>query len=1070
MNIFDLQATISLNGADFMSGVEQAQGAFQGLGSSISAGTIAAGQMLGNFATKAAGELVDFGKEAVETGMTFDTTMSNVKAISGATAEEFELLRDKAMEMGATTKYTASEAGDALSYMAMAGWKTDDMLNGLEGIMNLAAASNEDLATTSDIVTDALTAFGLTAEDAGHFADVLAAASSGANTNVSMMGETFKYVAPVAGSLGYSVEDLATTIGVMANSGIKGSQAGTALRAAMSRLVKPTKDVQGALGKLGLIQLAEDTGEFEYNMEALTKETEAVKKAQDEYNTALEKYGVDSSQASKKAEKLAKAQDTLEAAMKLQKIDALQYNAAILDSDGNMLSWSDTVSILREAFSDLTEAEKAEYASALFGQEAMSGMLAIINSSEEDYNTLAESINNSSEAMGGIGAAAAMAETQLDNLGGRVTLFKSAFDGLKLAIYEGLEGPMSSAVESATEAIGVITDGFKEGGLRGAISSFGTFLKEKITGIWNELEIPEGAQKVVGFIGDLAEKARPLAGIFTDTLKNAISGVAQAAVEFMSAVTGKDTGDVSSVASAVGEFVRAFGVGVGEIIQSVASGTRSFLDAFSSVGGLDAISSVASSTREYVSAFLGAAADVISSVAGATKEFLGAFDDNGGNTAIATIAKDALELFAAFRSASADVIRDIGDGIASFIDAFPSEQVGAVVAGIAEDASKLFGAFKGVAANVISDVAEAIGIFIDGFDNDAAAGIIADLVDLIGDLFGKFTDSVAPIIEQVGAAFDGFAQKIANLWNEAGPDLEKIGNAFHTFADNVKTVVGNIMTNLQPLLEWLGSVFSVGIQLVIENLVTTVGGLANTFADMSAAVQEAFAGIIALINGDLTSATEHFKQAWEDVKTFFADLKDALIAPFKNLKEMLGDESNEAVQRLKQPFVNVATWFVDIGKQIVEGLKKGIADAWDSLTSWLGNKVSGLVDGVKGLFGISSPSRVFAEIGRYTVEGFEVGWDREFRTLERTVADDMSSLTGAASVRFDESAIGRSSAAGISSMLAASSYGVSASGEPVEINLMLDGDVAARALYDPIRRVAFQRGVGVGAETEAAYA
>ena len=138
--------------------------------------------------------------------------------------------------MGSKTKFSASEAAEAMNYMAMAGWKTKDMLSGIEGIMNLAAASGEDLATTSDIVTDALTAFGLSAKDSGHFADVLAAASSNANTNVSMMGETFKYAAPIAGALGYSVEDTAEAIGLMANAGIKSSQAGTSLRNIMTKL------------------------------------------------------------------------------------------------------------------------------------------------------------------------------------------------------------------------------------------------------------------------------------------------------------------------------------------------------------------------------------------------------------------------------------------------------------------------------------------------------------------------------------------------------------------------------------------------------------------------------------------------------------------------------------------------------------------------------------------------------------------------------------------------------------------------------------------------------------------
>ena len=194
--------------------------------------------------------VVGLGTTAVKTAADFDSGMSKVASISGATGEELDALRAKAREMGAKTKFSASEAASAMEYMAMAGWKTEEMLGGIEGVMNLAAASGEDLATTSDIVTDALTAFGLSASDSGHFADILAAASSNANTNVSMMGETFKYAAPIAGALGFSVEDTAEAIGLMANAGIKASQAGTSLRTIMTNLSGDVKICGEKLGEV----------------------------------------------------------------------------------------------------------------------------------------------------------------------------------------------------------------------------------------------------------------------------------------------------------------------------------------------------------------------------------------------------------------------------------------------------------------------------------------------------------------------------------------------------------------------------------------------------------------------------------------------------------------------------------------------------------------------------------------------------------------------------------------------------------------------------------------------------
>lgn len=219
-----------------------------------------AGQVLQNAGNKISGAgekllpvtagVTALGTAAVKTASDFDSAMSKVAAVSGATGDDLQALRDKAREMGAKTKFSASEAAEAMNYMAMAGWKTNDMLSGIDGIMNLAAASGEDLATTSDIVTDALTAFGLTAQDSGHFADVLAAASSNANTNVSMLGESFKYCAPIAGALGFSCEDTAEALGLMANAGIKSTQSGTSMRSIMTALSGNVKFCSSAFGEM----------------------------------------------------------------------------------------------------------------------------------------------------------------------------------------------------------------------------------------------------------------------------------------------------------------------------------------------------------------------------------------------------------------------------------------------------------------------------------------------------------------------------------------------------------------------------------------------------------------------------------------------------------------------------------------------------------------------------------------------------------------------------------------------------------------------------------------------------
>lgn len=310
--------------------------------------------------------------DTVNTFKDFESMMSQVSAISGATGSDFDALTAKAKEMGANTKFTAAESAEAFNYMAMAGWKTDDMLGGIEGIMNLAAASGESLGSTSDIVTDALTAFGLSASDSGHFADVLAQASANANTNVGMLGESFKHVAPVAGAMNYSIEDTSLALGLMANASIKGSMAGTALKTSLANMASPT----------------------------------------DSMAEAMEKYGI-----------------------------------SLTDSEGNMKSLGGVIENLRSSLGGLSETEQTAAASTIFGKEAMAGMLAIINASEDDYKKLSAAIYDAD------GAAQRMSDTMLDNLEGSLTLMQSAVDGVKSSFGERLSPYIRGVADAITESM-----------------------------------------------------------------------------------------------------------------------------------------------------------------------------------------------------------------------------------------------------------------------------------------------------------------------------------------------------------------------------------------------------------------------------------------------------------------------------------------------------------------------------------------------------------------------------------------------------------------------------------------
>ncbi|MFP4922382.1 phage tail tape measure protein [Staphylococcus pseudintermedius] len=336
---------------------------------------------------------------AVKKSIDFDDSMRKVKATSGATSGEFQQLRDKALEMGAKTKFSASESAEALQYMSLAGWDTKDMLNGIDGVMQLAAASGEDLGAVSDIVTDSLTAFGLKAKDSGHFADVLAQASSKANTDVRGLGEAFKYAAPVAGALGYTVEDTSIAIGLMSNAGIKGEKAGTALRTMFSNLAKPTKAMKNQMDELGI---------------------------------------------------------------------------SITDSQGNMLPMRDVMDQLRGKFKGLSKDQQASAAATIFGKEAMSGALAVINASDEDYKKLTKSIDNSA------GASKRMADEMEGGIGGSIRRMKSAIESLAISIGDVLAPYIKRLAEWVANAATKLN------------------------------EMPKGTQKVVVGLGLVAAAIGPL--------------------------------------------------------------------------------------------------------------------------------------------------------------------------------------------------------------------------------------------------------------------------------------------------------------------------------------------------------------------------------------------------------------------------------------------------------------------------------------------------------------------------------------------------------------------------------
>lgn len=510
------------------------------LTSGIGFGAMAA---IGSKAVSAVGSgLKSLTTGAISAGANFENAMSSVAAISGATGSDFDRLSEKAKQLGKITQYTASETASAMEYMAMAGWKTEDMLNGIEGVMDLAAASGEDLAGVSDIVTDAMTAFGLSADgttkiikdgftkevsNASHFADVLAAASANSNTNVAMLGESFKYAAPVAGSLGYSVEDTAIALGLMASSGLKSSMAGSSLRTILTNLAKPTDDISDAMDYLG-ISLQNGDGSMKSLMDIVTDLRGAFGQC---------KMPMDQFQEN------------------LAKLDEKYANGELTEKKYN------------EALADLTEkaygaegALKAKYAATLAGKEGMSGLLSIVSAAPEDFDKLTNAIYNSD------GAAKEMAEIKMDNLQHDVVKLQSAMEGLGITAFNQVGGKMRGLVGIATETVGKIDEKLASG---------------------------KGIEKAVDKIESMVEKAKPYWDIFKTDALEAGTALGDAA--------GAITGDIKKLSGSFGstESIENFSTTLGEVKDGIVA-VSGFLEKHS-----DAIAKVAVALPKLLIAYKG---------------------------------------------------------------------------------------------------------------------------------------------------------------------------------------------------------------------------------------------------------------------------------------------------------------------------------------------------------------------------------------------------------------------------------------------------------------------------------
>lgn len=781
----------------------------------------------------------------------FQAQMSTVQALSGATGSDLAELTDLAKEMGATTQFTAVESGKALEYMAMAGWKTNQMIVGLPGIMNLAAASGEELGIVSDIVTDALTALGMTADDTERFVDVLAAAATSSNTNVSGLGEAFQYVASTAGALGYTAEDLAVALGVMANSGVKGSQAGNSLKTALSRMAAPTTAMKSAMDQLG-ISMTDEYGNTKSLMEVMKN-----------LRNSIGSVGVE-----------------------------------LVDADGNLRECEDIIAELSKTTEGLSKVQQIEAASTIFGKNAMAGMLSIVNATDEDFQSLTESIYGSTDA------AERMAAIKLDNLEGDITLMKSALDGLQIAIGDALLPTFRAGTQGITDFITKLTQFINENPeliqqIVKITAGLLAFKAATLTGKLAFLELKGGVLSVQkGFT--LLKTLFALASVNSRGFSGTLKGVAKNVIGYF--------GGIGNAAGGVGRaFTGLFsGTKIGNLFSGIGGAAGGlFSKAFSGIGGL-ATGAAGKVTSIFARAGSKIAAGPLGKIGGVVGKGFSKL-----TTMIAPLQKLGGAILGPFGGIAGKILPVVGviGLIIAAVQIF-RDHLDEIRAGV----EKVFGP-AGVAVfdnivGVITNIGNTIkGIFSDG--NLASArefinGIFGEqgvavfdtfvsIMQTVGGVIGQFISfidtSVKPIIEELFAFIvTTVLPQIAQTFVEWGPTITGVIQSIWEIFQTVATAVMGIIQALMPTIQSLIGTYLEAIRSVIGGVLTAIQGLLNVFAG--------------IFTGD-------WSRVWEGVKGIFSGVWEAIKGIAKGAMNGIIDIINGLIGGLNK--LKIPDWVPGVG-------------------------------------------------------------------------------------------------------------------------------------------------------------
>lgn len=950
---------LDLDISGFLSGLQSAQSqantASKNIATTIGNNLQSAGKSMtsaGSTLTKTVTTpVLGLGTAAVKVTSDFESAMTKVSAISGATGGDLDALNKKAQEMGAKTKFSATESAEAFTYMAMAGWKTEDMLSGIDGIMSLAAADGLDLATTSDIVTDALTAFGLSASDSGHFADVLAKASSNANTNVSMLGESFKYAAPVAGALGYSAEDTAIALGLMANAGIKGSQGGTALRGSLTRLIKPTDDAAALME---------------------------------------------------------------------------QYGLSMTNADGSMKSLGEVMNMLRDRLGGLTEAEQAQVAAQIFGQEAMSGMLAIINASDSDYAKLTDAIYDAD------GAAQQMADTMLDNLSGQLTLLKSALEGLAIQFGEILMPYIKQFVtwlQNLTQKLQELTPEQKEQIVKWAAiaAAIGPVLMVlgKLTSSVGSIITTFG--KIPGAIAKAKSAftavSAAIGGISAPVVAVvAVIGVLIAAFANLWKTNEEFRNKMTAIWDGIKSKFESFAQGIVDRLNALGFDFENFGEVVKAIwdGFCSLLAPIFEGVFNQVSVILGSVLDALT---GIFDVFIGIFTGNWDQAwqgvkeifgAVWDLIKGTFESWAMAFKGIADTVLgwfgttwdetwtnikqffvDTWNGITTFF----SNVINAIKTAVSNFITTIINFFAQLPTNIANFITNAYNSVVTWVSNmvakaremgqnflNAVVSFFTNLPYKVGYFIGNtLTNIVLWVGNMVAKAREmgtNFLNNVVSFFTQLpGKVLQFITSAFN----NVQTWATNMVNKAREMgTNFINNVVSFFTQLpgkVLQFITSAFNNVQTWATNMANKAREMGTNFI-------NNVVSFMQQLPGKIKQYL----DSAINNLKTWVTQMGQKGKEAVQSLINNVMSaasgIASKVMSIGTDIVTGVWNGIKNAAGWFTDQVKSFFSGIVDGVKDALGIGSPSKVFRdEIGRWlppgVVQGFEAAMPSAMKAIQK---------------------------------------------------------------------------------------